>query len=456
MIDYTNNGVKVALIRKVKSKEDLSVSPIYWRITHQRKQVYSFTGFSFDKKDWNDFLNKGLRKHKDTKTTLGNYFENVLKPAIDILVSTGSFSFEVLKNTLDKSNTKTLNDAFTAKIEALISDGKIGNSTVYQTTYRALVKFQYYRKLKNRMDKDVFIIQCQENRHMTKGKNIIEVAASIQFSDITVKWLNDCEEFWSNIDMSDSSIGMYMRTLRSLINNKGGDPYLSGVQYPFGVGKYQIPEGGRKETALSIEDIRKIEDYTPVNQSEELAQDVFMFLFYANGMNFGDMCRLQFSNIDAATKEIVFQRKKTLKKGERPVYIYVPILPTMANIIYRIGNKVQDGYIFPFLNGIKSTDELHIKEQINLSIIPINMTLKTIAAALGIDPGLSTGYARNSYITHLTVEEMISPIVVKKMVGHSTKKDVTAGYVNLTPKKRRGINEKLLRDDDIIKKNIAI
>ncbi len=30
------------------------------------------------------------------------------------------------------------------------------------------------------------------------------------------------------------------------------------------------------------------------------------------------------------------------------------------------------------------------------------------------------------------------------MVGHSTKKDVTAGYVNLTPKKRRQINSKLL------------
>jgi hypothetical protein len=30
------------------------------------------------------------------------------------------------------------------------------------------------------------------------------------------------------------------------------------------------------------------------------------------------------------------------------------------------------------------------------------------------------------------------------MVGHSTKKDVTAGYVNLTPKKRREINMKLV------------
>ena len=39
----------------------------------------------------------------------------------------------------------------------------------------------------------------------------------------------------------------------------------------------------------------------------------------------------------------------------------------------------------------------------------------------------------------------VNPIVVKKMVEHSTKKDVTAGYVNLTPKKKREINSKLLK-----------
>jgi len=48
-------------------------------------------------------------------------------------------------------------------------------------------------------------------------------------------------------------------------------------------------------------------------------------------------------------------------------------------------------------------------------------------------------YCDRQYNMHI-----INPIVVKKMVGYSTKKDVTAGYVNLTPKKRREINSKLL------------
>jgi hypothetical protein len=41
----------------------------------------------------------------------------------------------------------------------------------------------------------------------------------------------------------------------------------------------------------------------------------------------------------------------------------------------------------------------------------------------------------------------VNPIIVRKMVGHSTKKDVTAGYVNITPKKRREINTKLLNPE---------
>ena len=121
----------------------------------------------------------------------------------------------------------------------------------------------------------------------------------------------------------------------------------------------------------------------------------------------------------------------------------------MVEIINRQGNKKQEGYIFPFLNGIepKNKNEREIKTAIELSLVPINSSLKIIANKLNLDPELSTSYTRNSYITHLTSELLVNPIVVRKMVGHSTKRDVTAGYVNLTAKKRREINEKLLNPE---------
>jgi hypothetical protein len=109
-------------------------------------------------------------------------------------------------------------------------------------------------------------------------------------------------------------------------------------------------------------------------------------------------------------------------------------------------HKSQETYIFPFLNGIKPTNknERKIKEVAHLTLDPINSSLKVIANQLELDRLLSTSYTRNSYVSHLTNELLISPIVVRKMIGHSTKKDVTAGYVNLTAKKRREMNSKLL------------
>lgn len=445
IISYSNNGVNVATVRKPKTPDE-TISPIYWRITHQRKQIYLFTGLSFSADEWEEFTGKNKQRHKDDKTILRRYLDGVIRPIVDELVSVDGFTLDAFKTRINGGSRDSVNNAFENRIKALDDAGQVGNSIVYSTAYGALIRYQYYRKLKDKVRKDRFLNECREGRHMTKGSKVIEVTAAIPFSDITVKWLNDCEQFLRDMGLSDASIGLYMRTFRALINNRGGDPYLIGAKYPFGVGKYEIPEGGRKETALSIEDIRKIEEYAPRSYSQEIARDIFMFLFYGNGMNFGDMCRLQYSNIDSATKEIVFQRKKTLKRGERPTYIYVPILDPMIEIINKHGNKKQDGYIFPFLNGVEG--ERNIKEKITLSLAPINEALKSIAATIDIDPGLSTGYARNSYITHLTAELMISPIVVRKMVGHSTRQDVTAGYVNLTPKKRRSINDRLMREPD--------
>ncbi len=455
MIDYTFQGVKITLVRKKKGKKDEYENPIYWRITYRRKQVYYFTGFKFDKAEWDDFLNHNLKKHKETKESLQKYFELTLRPIVDQLAANNSFSFEEFENNLycyGYDQKVSVNKTFKFKIDTLESQYKIGNASIYKATFNSLLRFKHYMKLSNSMEKQKFIEDCIKKKHKAVGKERITVDEEIYFDEITPKFLIDCENFWRKVEITDATIGLYMRTFRSLINNKEGEkPYINEKHYPFGTkgGKYVIPEGGRREISLSIEDIWKIEDYETDNPQLMLAKDIFAFMFYCNGLNFGDLCRLRFENINAATGEIVFQRKKTLRKGEKPTFIYAPMLPPMVEIINRQGNKEQDGYIFPILNGIEPSiqNERKIKDQINLALEPINSSLKQIATALELDPNISTSYTRNSYISYLVSEMYVNPIIVKKMVGHSTKKDVTAGYVNITPKKRREINSKLLNPE---------
>lgn len=445
---YKNRNISVSLVRKYRYDIE-EVAPIFWRITHNRKLKVYFSGFEFSKKEWDEFVNRDLRKHAGTKQTLLRFLTLTLKPAIDTLAETNDFSFAGLDNLLTDQPTSTVNEAFQKKIVSLENEYKIGNASIYRTTLNALMRFKHYKLYKRSADKTDFINRCIESKYVAIGKKALSISEKISFEEITPEFLIECEKFWLDTGVAHATIGIYMRTLRAIINNnEGEEPYISQKRYPFGVkrGKYAIPEGGRKIQALELEEIWKIEDFETDIDSLKLACDVIVFMFYGNGMNFGDFCRLRYENIDAASREIIFQRKKTFRDGEKPTFIYVPLLPPMIEIINRQGNKNQDGYIFPFLNGIEPTrkNEKKIKETINLALAPINSSLKTIATKLELDPELSTSYTRNSYITHLTTEKYINPIVVKKMVGHSTKKDVTAGYVNLTPKKRREINSKLL------------
>lgn len=393
-----------------------------------------------------------LTKHRKYKETLQSFFDITLRPVIDELAVNNSFSFEALDAILNNRTTISINEAFEKRIESLAMEYKIGNATIYRTTLNALKRYKYYQTIRNRKEKGEFIQLCTKNKYKSKGKNKLDIQVNIQFEDLTPSFFNECETFWRETGITDSTIGLYMRTIRALINNKEGEtPYISEKNYPFGTkrGKYIIPEGGRREIALSIEDIWRIEDYETDHPQVLLAKDIFAFMFYCNGLNFGDLCRLRYDNIDAPSGEIVFQRKKTLRKGEKPTFIYAPMLPPMVEIINRHGNKEQDGYIFPFLNGIEPTiqNERNIKRQINFALDPINSSLKQIATALELDPNISTSYTRNSYISHLVSEMFVNPIIVRKMVGHSTKKDVTAGYVNLTAKKRLEINSKLLNPE---------
>jgi integrase/recombinase XerD len=452
MIHYRINGIGVKLIRKKITKDDPSKRSVYWQITFKRKSVLYFTGYSLTESEWEDLTKRKLRKHKEARDTFQAFFDKTLRPIIDELAVNNSFSFDTLDVHLNKPETINVNEAFQSRIESLEEEHKIGNASIYRNSINALIRFQHYKQLRRIRDKEDFILECIQKKNITVGKNVLKVDEKISFDEITPKYLNECERFWQRTEVAPATASIYMRTLRAVINNReGAEPYLKGSKYPFGVqrGKYVIPEGGRREIALPIEDIWKIENFETENEGLILARDIFTFMFYCNGINFGDLCRLRFANINAPSEEIIFQRKKTLKKGEKPTFIYVPILPPMVEIINRQGNKKQEGYIFPFLNGIepKNKNEREIKTAIELSLVPINSSLKIIANKLNLDPELSTSYTRNSYITHLTSELLVNPIVVRKMVGHSTKRDVTAGYVNLTAKKRREINEKLLNPE---------
>ncbi len=446
MFEYKTNGVRLVLLRWQKKDEE-DVCPLVWRITYKRRTVNLYTGIAFSEAEWDDFRDRTLKKHRKQKDSLQKYYKNVLVKSIDYLVENGDFTLEAFRRDIRGGNKESVNDAFIARIKELEDSNSIGNASVYRSVYNALLIYSGYRKLKSNDKREKYIKEYLDRKYIRRGDNIFEIPdIEVSFSDITPKYLKDWESFLRDVNTSTSYIGINMRTLRAIINNEGSKPYLTGNKYPYGKGKYVIPTGRRRKTYITLGDVWKLEEYVTENLALVQARDMFVFMFYGSGMNFGDLCRLQFADIQH-NMEISFFREKTAKdSGDEPVPVYVPLLPPMIEVINRQGNKNQAGYIFPFLNGIDphKRNEAKIKKVINSETRKINNNLKVIANDLELDPDLSTNYARHSYMTHLLSEEYLNDIIVKQMVGHSTNDNVTAGYNHLTAKKRKEINEKLL------------
>jgi len=443
IFDYSNRDVSISLTRKVRNKGD-EIAPIFWRVMYNRKRKYLKTGFSFSIDEWDDFLNRKLLKHKDKKDTLRNYFDNVLRKAVDKLVESGNFSLEALSMELDKGDTKSVNDAFKAKIKEMGGKYAIGGTEVYKGTYKALLAFVNYKKLKNRDAKDKYIQNYRVRKRITTGDNVFKIdEVKISWPEITVQFLNDWETFLLESGSSISTVAIRMRTFRTLTNNMNGTPYLSGAQYPFGRGRYVVQEDAPRETFIKLSDVWRMEDYVPKNEAVKFSIDMFTFQFYGSGLNFKDLCLLRYENIENG--EVRFTREKAVRRGRRIEHTKIPLLPPMMDIINRWGNKDMSGYIFPFLNGIepKKKNEAEIKQKVSELLRTININLKTVARELKLPSDLSTNFARHSYMTHMISEEYLNEIIIKQMVGHSTR-DVTSKYNTLTPDKRREINSRLL------------
>ena len=453
--DYSNGDVTATLTRKVRNKGD-EVAPVFWRVTYNRRHKLLKTGLSFSKEEWNDFLNRSLFKHKDKKDTLKKYFDNILKKAINALVENGDFSFDGLSMALNKGDLKSVNDAFRAKIKEMEERYAVGGTDVYRGTYKALLAFVNYKKLKNRDAKDKYIQNYRERKRITAGDNVFKIdEVKISWDEITVQFLNDWETFLLESGSSISTVAIRMRTIRTLINNKGGDPYLTGSRYPFGMGRYLIQEDAPRETFIKLSDVWRMEDYVPKNEAVKFSIDMFTFQFYGSGLNFKDLCLLRCENIENG--EVRFTREKAVRRGRRIEHTKIPLLPPMMDIINRWGNKDMSGYIFPFLNGIepKKKNESDIKQKVSELLRTININLKTVARELNLPSDLSTNFARHSYMTHMISEEYLNEIIIKQMVGHSTR-DVTSKYNTLTPDKRREINSRLLNPEKDYSKTIAI
>lgn len=381
MIKVVKNGVVVSVLLDTRTVNKKGTYPIKIKVYFQGKPKYYSTGICMSTKDeLEEVLESKSKKNIEIQDIIGKELSRILKN-VDILVERGTFSFSNLNNMLGKNIGGTLNEMISAKIKELENEEKFGTSAFYKGTLSLLKRYMKH---------------------------------DVPINEVTVEWLNGLEKFILKT-ANQTTVAMNMRNIRATMNIAKQVGVIRESDYPFGRGKYQIKEGSGKKKALNKKQLKAIAEYRDGSMTTEFYRDLWLFIYFCNGLNVADLISLKFSDIQNG--EISFIRKKTKDRTRDVKRIYAAITPEMYSIINKWGNDPKKSvYIFPFLKPGDSAWE-HEKKKKNLTKL-INKRMKMIGEKLNLGK-ITTYVARHTYATVLRNEGV--PIsIISPMLGHSS------------------------------------
>ncbi len=254
------------------------------------------------------------------------------------------------------------------------------------------------------------------------------------WDEVDYEFLKKFDTHLKSKNLSESSIGIYMRNIRTVFNIAITEGIISKDLYPFGRNKYTPPTTRNVKKALSVEDIRKLHEYIPENEFEAKAKDFWFFSYYANGLNIKDICLLKYSNI--IDDEIQFYRQKTRNSRKEQQKIYVILTDELRDIIKRRGKKqyTPDDFIFDRMPS-SNPNSKEISNAVNQTVKFVNDFIKRIAEKIELTRIPTTNFARHTYSTVLKRAGV--PIeLISENLGHSSIK-TTQLYLDSFEKEQR-------------------
>jgi integrase/recombinase XerD len=357
--------------------------PLKLRVTHNRIQRYYTLDIDISKEDF-DKVN--APRPKEPFQSIKLKITSLEQKASDIIDTLSPFSFEIFK---DKFNGKTISpkdvyNSINAYITKLEKENRHGSANAYRCTLNSLSLFK----------------------------------PLLSFNDITPQFLEKYEAYMLAKNLSPTTIGIYVRSLRTIINEAIEKQIIPREKYPFGKNKYQIPSGRNIKKAINMDEIKKIFNYEAISNSmEEKAKDFWMMSYLMNGMNMKDLCSLKFK--DMSQDKIVFVRAKTQrtkKADSKPIVVMLQDETIKLIKKYSKTNGQKDDYIFNVIS-INET-ALEQRKRIHQFIKQVNKYMKRIASNLEIEIPLTTYVARHTFSTVLK-HAGASTEFISESLGHS-------------------------------------
>ncbi len=271
---------------------------------------------------------------------------------------------------------------------------------------------------------------------------------SLPFKDLTVTWLKEYMD-WLATERKNkaNTIHSNMRAIRAILYAAIDEGLFPQERNPFF--KLTLKQPKVSKTKLSAEEIKAFANQTPQSKMQKLAQQLFLFSFFAQGMRFRDVAMLRHSNI--TERRIIYTMNKT--GNAQHVEISAPAQAIINT--YRQTGATPADFLFPLIDTQKvlrnlipvseslTVADLTFKEaptgpqqqiqkeldrDISSKNVYTNKMIKQVAKAAGISKNISFHVARHSY-ADIGRSKNTDLHQLSKSLGHSSLK-VTENYLS--------------------------
>jgi integrase/recombinase XerD len=364
------------------------------QVIYKRFPKHYSTKIQMLPEDWQKTI--GPKTRGDLKEKKIIIHEN-LRRALDIIYDMDSFSFEKFeKRFLDPDRIKDdVYGAYDDYIKVLKGNQQFGSANCYTYSRNSIKAFVGDKRL--------------------------------SFKDINPQFLKKYESHETLKETSQTTVSIYLRCLRYLFNQAIKEGIAKQEDYPFGKGRYEIPQPQNIKKAMKLAEIEKIYKYQPeTDVPENIYKDLWIFSYLCNGMNIKDLCWLKYSNIQG--DHIYFRRAKTINTNRNSRPIDIILTDKVQQIIDRWGNKPvhPDSFIFPILNNEQSPEKKHAV--VAQTVQMINVYINRVAAKVGIEHRITTYTARHSFATVLK-RSGVNVTFISDALGHTDIK-TTENYLD--------------------------
>lgn len=443
------------------NRKNASEYPLAIRFTVDRKFFYHPVGGSYSEKRFSDICNA-------TKSSSNNYKEQkmwreeIVPKYKDMLVNLNkgnSLTYEMVRVTITTGN---INTEIAKEDKSFIG---IWREYIYHLQHddngkRYSTSESYISALKS--------LQKFLGKDAIKGFNISVVEIQ-KWKDCMTNGVKGKD---GNIEgqISESTIGIYLRSCRTIWNVCRSQGYLLDVTYPFSNKKEKhlvsIPRSKvKKKVYLKREQFTELynvfvnknyPDTWKKGYAERAHYSLGLFLaqYLCNGFNLADAARLQYNDyyFQTGKRAFLFNRKKTADRSSNDSEVVIPIIEPLQVILDEIAaTPSRDGYVFPeIFNGVTSEKERRKRTAQENSNIQDRVT-KICHDVLGWDKAIrpSGTWCRHSFATNLR-NAGVEKTYIDESMGHSTNSnDMTNVYLDTYPLEiQMEYNSKLLALDD--------